>query len=362
MILKLLHSDFFIRKMAVYAPGAKEIPSISYVIPVYNQESVIKEHLAQIIENSLLTHEFIIINDSSTDNSRQIILEFIADVKSRHNSNSMKTLAIIFYETRIPWYETKCDDFGIRAARSNFVIEIQADMKIRDKYFDQKLINVISKDKTLFAISGRGTHKISELSTISERRWQNLVKIYYLFRNKISVKRHLQKFAMLNPPVSVQSQQAGDSFCQELVTKIFPSSSAFESHGRAGFLGTLIEKVPYEGENPYTMQIESNSEKIWIGETIMRGPLLLRKDYYERLGGFNSRAFFLGNDDHDLFIRAKEIGLKVGYSPIFFSSPLNLGSTRKNKKFTSQLFYLFNSLLREKSFFESSFYRVTKDY
>ena len=94
----------------------------------------------------------------------------------------------------------------------------------------------------------------------------------------------------------------------------------------------------------------------------MRGPLLLRKDYYERLGGFNSRAFFLGNDDHDLFIRAKEIGLKVGYSPIFFSSPLNLGSTRKNKKFTSQLFYLFNSLLREKSFFESSFYRVTKDY
>jgi hypothetical protein len=290
-----------------------------------------------------------------------MVLEFISEIKNGANTNYVKTIAVSFFETRIPWYETKCDDFGISVAKSNFIIEIQADMKIKEKDFDQKLLKILSTDDALFAISGRGTHKISELSSSSEQRWKSLEKAYFLFRRQMSIKRFLYKLVSLNSPATSIKKSKEITSNKDLISEIFPSPQAFENNGRAGFLGTLIEKVPYDGDNLYTRQTESNSGKIWIGETVMRGPLLLRKDYYKKIGGFNTKAFFLGNDDHDLFIRAKDFGLKVGYSPIVFASPLNFGSTRKKKKTVSEIFYHLNSWVREKSFFESAYYKATKD-
>lgn len=361
MFVELMHSSIFIRKIEEYVQNSKAIPIISFVVPVFNQESVIREHLVQIATNSSLTHEIIIINDSSSDESRDKVLDFISDIKNGADTNCVKTIAVSFFETRIPWYETKCDDFGISVAKSNFIIEIQADMKIKERDFDQKLLNLLSADDDLFAISGRGVHKISELSSRSERRWQSLEKVYFLFRRKMSMKRFLHKLVLVNPPATATKKSTEISSNQDFTPEIFPSPQAFENNGRAGFLGTLIEKVPYDGENLYTRQTKSNSGKIWIGETVMRGPLILRKDYYKKIGGFNTKAFFLGNDDHDLFIRAKDFGLKVGYSPVVFASPLNLGSTRKRKKTISEIFYLLNSWVREKSFFESAYYKATKD-
>lgn len=361
MFVELMHSSIFIRKIAEYVQNSKAVPIISFVVPVFNQESVIREHLIQIVTNSSLIHEIIIINDSSSDKSRDMVLEFISDIKNGADTDYVKTIAVSFFETRIPWYETKCDDFGIGVAKSNFIIEIQADMKIKEKDFDHKLLKILSTDDALFAISGRGTHKISELSSSSERRRQSLKKAYFLFRKKMSIKRFLYKLVSENSRAIPTKKSTEITSNQDFTSEIFPSPQSFENNGRAGFLGTLIEKVPYDGDNLYTRQIKTNSGKIWIGETVMRGPLLLRKDYYKMIGGFNTKAFFLGNDDHDLFIRAKDFGLKVGYSPVVFASPLNLGSTRKGKKTVSEIFYLFNSWIREKSFFESTFYMVTKD-
>jgi hypothetical protein len=128
----------------------------------------------------------------------------------------------------------------------------------------------------------------------------------------------------------------------ELVCKkIFPDKSRFEVTKCAGFLGSLIDLIPYGTENPYTECVKKYSNQIWAGESVMRGPLILDKALYEKLGGFNIRGFFLGYDDSDLCYRAVERGFRVAYVPLLYSSPLELGSTRKKRKLIPRIFLLF---------------------
>ena len=50
---------------------------ISIIVPIYNTESWLRTCLNSISDNSLDTCEFIIVNDGSTDNSYNIITEYI---------------------------------------------------------------------------------------------------------------------------------------------------------------------------------------------------------------------------------------------------------------------------------------------
>ncbi len=52
-------------------------PKISVIVPVYNQELLIKKCLDSIINQTLKDIEIIIINDGSTDNSINIIYKYM---------------------------------------------------------------------------------------------------------------------------------------------------------------------------------------------------------------------------------------------------------------------------------------------
>lgn len=69
------------------------MPEISIVLPTYNGEQYIKEAINSILEQSFVDWELIVVNDSSTDNTPQILREYEAKdrrIKVIHNIENKK--------------------------------------------------------------------------------------------------------------------------------------------------------------------------------------------------------------------------------------------------------------------------------
>jgi GT2 family glycosyltransferase len=102
--------------------------------------------------------------------------------------------------------------------------------------------------------------------------------------------------------------------------------------------------------------LKKYSGQIWFGESVMRGPLILDVEKYIEIGGLNTKAFFQGNDDHDLSLRAIRKGWRVGFTPIHYSSPLSLGIARRKRKLKSKLWSKLNKRIRTKYFVSSALF------
>jgi glycosyltransferase involved in cell wall biosynthesis len=137
----------------------------SLVIPVHNQHRLIYKHLTTLLDKVQNPIEIIIINDASTDNTHRQILDFFESL-SNNNRHSIK-----YYKTRIPVYESRCDDFGIRISNSKYVIEIQADMLIHEEAFDEKLLNIMEDNTDYAILSCRGVTEIKHLGNV-----KNIIK------------------------------------------------------------------------------------------------------------------------------------------------------------------------------------------
>lgn len=81
-------------------------------------------------------------------------------------------------------------------------------------------------------------------------------------------------------------------------------------------------------EHPLHLTFEEYN-KFYVGDTCNRGPWVLDKNKLDELGYLDEHNFVLGDDDHDLNVRASFKGWVCGYVPIEFRSLLSEGSTRK---------------------------------
>ena len=70
--------------------------------------------------------------------------------------SNFKRIRII--DTNWPLFETKCDNIGFKLSKAKFVLEIQADMQMVIKGYDQILSKPFNKIKNLIAVSGRCAH------------------------------------------------------------------------------------------------------------------------------------------------------------------------------------------------------------
>lgn len=92
----------------------RPVPSVSVVMPAYNAEKYLREAIDSILSQTFTDFEFIIINDGSTDRTKEIILSYtdprIVYIENESNSGICVTL-----------------NKGVAAARGRYIARMDAD-------------------------------------------------------------------------------------------------------------------------------------------------------------------------------------------------------------------------------------------
>jgi glycosyltransferase involved in cell wall biosynthesis len=271
-IVQRILQDEFVRDHieVVRVMQLRETVRQTVIIPVFNQEPFILRCLQGVSRNLKHASDLVVILDSCTDQSEQIVLSFLLQA----DLSAFGRITVL--RTTYPIFETRCDNLGICLSRGDYVIEIQSDIEVQSFGFDDLLEAPMRQLPQVFSTSGRGGHWFGLLLPRRER---------------------LRRF----PVTTLLWEHRGVD--------------------QVGYTGMAIEQAP----NHVAFQHHSFA----ICETIMRGPWCLRKTDLVALNLLDEVNLFLGNDDHDLHARATLIGLKCAYVPMRFNSPLKYGSTRQ---------------------------------
>jgi len=316
----------------VYSKRFSGNPKISIAIPFYNQERIIARNLKSVIDNLQQVAEILLIDDSSTDYSMRALMDFISSLDA---TTELKLSSISVFQNRNAQYETYCDAFLFANCNSRYVIEIQSDMQILHKGFDLKLLRAVTSSAHLIAVSARGIEPVSGvIKGYSKTLGSDRAHSYSIVRYVISRVKY-QIFSLLKPNV------ATPPLVRKPESRVLYNEVMDSEFLTTGYAGRIASKINYPVDEDYAQK-----DVIFIGETIMRGPIIVDKEKYMAVGGFDSERFFQGYDEHELFIKAYLLlGYRVGYTPIDFSSPLEEGSTRKRRSLSGE-FQILRQLLR----------------
>lgn len=278
-----------------FSRGSDADLAVAFVVPVYNQARLIGENLSSIVLSAGLPHELVVIVDGSTDNTWQAACRWAETQVTAPISEHLRRIALVNLSDSV--FETVADMIGIELTVAPFIVEVQADMTITEMSFDAVMVHALRDNTDLVAVGGRGAHALSALAGWAGHR----------------PRAHRASDSAAMRIVDVTSRLRG---------KYTPSIAEFLLASQVGRVGSRIELPTAAGSR----------HRLFIHETTMRGPLAIRRSDFSQLGGFDTRRFFLGNDDHDLAVRAWNVLEKrVAYTPIGFESPLDLGSTRAKR-------------------------------
>jgi glycosyltransferase involved in cell wall biosynthesis len=303
-------------------------PTFSVVVPVFNQEHLIKKVLTAIKACMVSNWELIVVDDSSDDNTRNEILGWANEFGATGVLQRIR-----LYHSNHQMFETACDSFGFSQIGAPFIIEIQADMILQDHGFDRRFLDAFVALPELVIASGRGVDTfVSAFGSFLEKGGLIVARgkspMLHAIKTVVSLLNLPSGFLVSNK-LEVSSKADTSPLPEKSISKeIFPGRDEFLASGRAGRLGDLMDySVPHSVED---------FKKLWIGESVMRGPLFIRAELLNAIGGLDTDSFFLGFDDHELCYRASLKGYAVGFHPVNFVSPEEWGSSRKKRTFSSE--------------------------
>lgn len=297
----------FVRPRAVIQRALSEqSPEVTLIVPFHRAYSAIQENIPYLMKSVNVDFDLLILADGGSKN------ELTTTIASLENSLATTThlCELRVFHVPVPVYETRSEDFLIRQSRTNIVISVQADQKIADPTWVSRMLIAKGLQPEMLFLSGRGIHPFSDA-------------IRDFVDSKTGSVKSGGRFSFLLPSVIRRLKLAGHRPSGDPVTN---SGSAATEHGflESGRLGRLGAKI-----EDSVIQEPGSSIVLAVGGTVMRGPLMISKDLYLELGGFDTSRFFLGNDDHDLAIRGwREHRYTCGYTPVGVRSDLAQGTSR----------------------------------
>jgi glycosyltransferase involved in cell wall biosynthesis len=255
-------------------------PRFTIVMPTFNHESNVQDSLEAAATAASLPFDCIIVDDGSEDVTVERATSFF---ESRRHP--LVTRATII-RNPVPVYETACDNLGFALAETEIVVEVQADIQIREPAFDALFLRAYSTSPAPSAISGRCGHTFGLLRS--------------------------------------------GGFLRSLTRR--PSRESIGLCGKAIETPEVID--PIRGQ-------------MYRCETVNRGPWAVFKSDLQRHGYLDERHFFQGNDDHDYHRRLFDAeGRRPLYVPLSLHAPLALGAVRRRRTGVNR--DVFNTLSAEK--------------
>lgn len=111
-------------------------PLVSVIVPVYNSEAFVAETIESIINQSYRNLEIILINDGSTDNSKEICKKYLS-----------KDNRIVYIEKENGGVVAARND-GITKATGEYILPVDSD-DIIEKTYIEKAVDIITKDNKI---------------------------------------------------------------------------------------------------------------------------------------------------------------------------------------------------------------------
>lgn len=111
---------------------------ISIIVPVYNTGKKIEKCLDSLVNQTIKDIEIVIINDGSTDNSEEMIKEYIKNYKNKSENFNKQEIQISFYSKENEGV-SKTRNFGIEKSNSDYILFVDS-----DDYIDTKLVEKLS--------------------------------------------------------------------------------------------------------------------------------------------------------------------------------------------------------------------------
>ena len=146
---------------------------VSIIVPIYNGEKYIEECIKSIQKQTFSNFEILLINDGSTDKSKNICEEI---------SNNDKRVRFINQENR---GVSKARNKGIELAKGEYITFIDCDDFIDSNYIEE-LYNSCIINKVKMSICGIRIRNIDrntvELKQIEEAKYKSIDALYELFR------------------------------------------------------------------------------------------------------------------------------------------------------------------------------------
>jgi len=254
-------------------------------IPVKNQESIIVSVIENFLQNCELRVTLGFVFDNCTDESMNNVLKYF-----EQNFRDLKKVnKVIILSSKKELFESTCDNLLFKFCHSEYFMSLQADIFFQDKSFLEKSIKLFNQLPNLFGISGRA---VVAFSLIKGKQPLSIVKFFdFIFQ----IIFYLQRKKRL-PHVYTSFNYFGD-------VSNFPNT-----------------KMYFTKRELHTL---------FIGDAIIRGPVIWDSKKFHTLGALDDVAFFLGRDDCDICLRANQKKWIVGYLPcIYVSSSMN-GTSRK---------------------------------
>ncbi len=207
----------------------------SIIVPVYNTEKYIEESLNSIVKAMDTDCEVIIINDGSTDNSEQVVLDFINKLPEKYKNNFIYTK-----KENKGLADTK--NVGLELARGKYISVVDSDDYIGEDFYTiaRKYINNNS-DMLIYDV-----YVVFE----KDRKWN------YTSRGKTDSKED-ETVAFLNGAISGSS-------CNKIIKKElyndyrFPVGKEYEDTAVTPFLISNAKNITYL---PYALYYYRQREK-----------------------------------------------------------------------------------------------------
>jgi len=175
------------------APSGRVPPTVSVILATLNERDNLPEVLARILGQSLPPLEVIVIDDGSTDGTR----EFVSDLA--HREARVRT---IFHDGKQTTLRAQCQ--GIEAARGELVIVMDADLQhppelipamVRELQQDAGLVlasryapgGSAGRRTILRAVISRGAEGVAKILLPEARRLSDPVSGFFGFRREIFV-------------------------------------------------------------------------------------------------------------------------------------------------------------------------------
>ena len=313
-----LLSRFALKPRLVYEAEFSSCQAdLTIIIPFHDSEDQLTSNLPGLLNSVDVCFDLLLLSDGNDKSMNERLLKKMEPQLAA----TLRKLKVFW--SVLPIYETKAEDYLIRQSETDWVMSVQVDHQITEDGWASRMLQVIKTNPRMIMLSGRGIHPFEEAVADLIRSRTGSVKSGGKFGRFLLSARMRMRLG------GASLQQISDS-CEIAREPEHVRAESFLSSGRMGKLGTLIEQRSVPNNKCVAM--------LAIGGTVMRGPLLINRSLYQLMGGFDSARYFLGNDDHDLAIRAwREKGLACGYTPIDVVSSIRDGTSRRKTGVVNRL-------------------------